>query len=542
MALPAREASDLSTALQDAVAQCMRLPLVHPMTRMDALHAAMNTLLRAGSGTLHLLNDAAPVNRVPDDLLARIIFYAALDAASASRICRRWRSVLTSVDFRRMNTEYWFTEIDGFASVTGSRDNLVVVLVPVKLAVARKRDARRCLLRQHLVDVRRLCIHAGPGLEQSGERPSSVRHLVQSLEEPAPMLEVLELSDSYHIRRGNRRSLVSEYTFLSEALLARSAARLHTLCLRGLALHDRTYPALAGLRRLCLLQPEVDLAHVLAFYPKLEQLYIDATSLVSSDQEITSNSLKVLHIPGTKQAAEIVCKHLVLARPLMIWADMREDQLLDHVLNSVPARDARLAKFLFNADSMQSACVMTYASGLTWVVELWRHFPYESLAMVELMASIAGLAIHELEWPQRPLEIPPAPNVTRLELILYRPQADADLLYSLSGIFSERDSLCCVLECPALEELSILSPTLPAMTVDVFDVLDFLSRQLRFAEGPLPCLTLRNVCVCDPTWGRGMELLTARVRRVEYSEFSGPDIPYIHQKNGSMSWVYSMMA
>ncbi|EJD47601.1 hypothetical protein AURDEDRAFT_151339 [Auricularia subglabra TFB-10046 SS5] len=338
--------------------------------------------------------------------------------------------------------------------------------------------------------------------------------------------------------------MISEDTYLPDDLLAHSAPRLHSLSFSGLALRDRPYAALAGLRRLCISQHEVNLAQILTFYPRLEQLYISATSIGSCDQRTGSHNLAVLHVPGIRESAEIVCTKPVLAQPVTVWADVREEHLFAYILETVPPADARHIKLLFDANSRQSACVVAYSSGLTWVVELWPRDSPLAICNAEIMASITELTIHELEWPRGPLEFPSALNLTRLEIILHFfsvPSSSAEPLPTLVGMFSDHDDSLCILRCPALKELAVLSPTQPALTVDVFDVLDFVSRHLRFAAEPLPRLTLRNVYLHDPTWGRGMELLSARVQRIEYSDFRELGVPYIHQNHGSMSWVYSML-
>ncbi|EJD47598.1 hypothetical protein AURDEDRAFT_123488 [Auricularia subglabra TFB-10046 SS5] len=532
--------SDVLYSLQAAVALCQKLP--SPYSRLVALRKGMSAIRTSGRRILRTVNDSAPTHRIPDDVLLHALCYCTSeDQASASRLLKN----VNGREGRWM--DLWFTDADGLTQAAASLTRFADVPISLTLVIHKDYGTLGDLLRHNLARIRKLCIQILPPFfsitQWANERPP-VATVMMALKEPAPGLEDLDLWNS------QRSWNVSEEIYLPEDLLAGSAPLLRSLNARGVALRGRPYPALAGIRNLALSQFEVNLPYILESFPNLEQLHIDAVSLsiTRSDEttRTTPHHLHLLRIPGTKDAAEIVCTQLFPARPLRVWAEALEDDLLGYVLAHTLKTDVRSVRVYLDVHSMQPACVITYLSGISWVLGTWAFSPSLGLAFcdAEIIGSISELAVHELSWPRRPLELPLAARLTRLELVLYCfafHTSDRQVDDLFSGIFCDDDDARSILHCPALEELSLFCPFLQPLVVDVFDVLGFISTSLRYTSAVLPLLSLRNVRLYDPAHGRGMELLTDRIRRVEYLDLMEPPIPYIHQKNTSMSWVYAMM-
>ncbi|EJD38101.1 hypothetical protein AURDEDRAFT_187857 [Auricularia subglabra TFB-10046 SS5] len=492
-----------------------------------ALRQGLCAVETSSQRVLRAVNDSAPINQLPDDVLLHALCYGAFD---------------DQAEHHERSMELWFTDTDGLTKAAASLARFAGVPISLTLVVHKESGALGDLLIHNVARIRKLSIQIQPFLlitQSANERPP-VDAVMMALRQPAPMLEELDLGNF-------RRSwIISEDIYLPEDLLAGSAPLLRSLNARGFALRDLPYPALASLQNLALSQFEVNLPHVFASYPNLEQLHIEAVSLSSETTWTTLPNLNLLSIPGTENAVEIVCTQLVPARPLKVWAEAVEDDFLGYVLAHTPKTDVRSVCVYLDVHSMQPMCVISHSSGITWVLGLW---PFsESLGVAfgdsDIIGSISELAVHELAWPCRPLELPVAARLTRLELVLYCfafRASDRDVVHMFSGIFCDDGDARCILQCPMLEELAIFSPILPSLVVDVFDVLDFISTSVRYTSRCLQLLSLRNVRLYDPAHGRGMELLTARFRRLEYLDFREPPIPYIHRKNSSMSWVYAMM-
>ncbi|EJD47593.1 hypothetical protein AURDEDRAFT_163464 [Auricularia subglabra TFB-10046 SS5] len=510
-------------------------------SRVEALRHVKHAIESLRPRVLRDLNDVAPLHLLPRSILWRILDDVRdCNVRPIVTVCQLWRELPWKGDV------HVFSETGALDGMDQALETFGTDPVTLDLTIFRSCDDFAAVFMKHASHVRSLiCTFQLP----VADRLAVVLPLLHALEEQAPLLEVCKVD----IESLSWSSPIEPHA--PDSLFGDSAPLLRSFTLVGIALRDRPYAALTRVKYLQLSQSSIDVVRVLGYYPHLQEFHVDVKALATGRRKINHRSLRLLQLPASSAAVDLVCKRLVLTRPLVVWMDRVPDEACSAILSGRPKHTLRRLQYILDLarpdyEELSSCpcCVLGYEGNIAWVFRYASPLSRLLFADSVFMSGLRELTVHELLWPADCTGLPTAPRLATLKLILDRfapcsiTHVAAPVLHDVAGVFYDASQLRCVLPCPALDELRVAVPASQSpLAIDVLDLCAFLRTTLRFEKSALSRLVLCKVHLYDPRMGQGMQLLTSCVSDVQYIVPPYAAIPHIHRDEPATWWIHDMM-
>ncbi|KZV87438.1 hypothetical protein EXIGLDRAFT_839970 [Exidia glandulosa HHB12029] len=186
------------------------------------------------------INDRAPVNNLPAEILINILSYTSFYVVvAASRVCQLWRTTINdtaSLWAVMISSLLWAYERPGYEFLRRTKD------VPFDLSLRIRRPDSVQILQEHLPHIKRLTLTLECDYMSCDAPMHVIDELMYALRNPAPLLE--ELCILYQNSPGRRA-----FPTIPIDVFAGVSPRLHTVTAIGIRLPFHPYAAFSNVQR-----------------------------------------------------------------------------------------------------------------------------------------------------------------------------------------------------------------------------------------------------------------------------------------------------